>query len=711
MMDKITVLLARFAYRSDVVIAVLVLVAITMMVFPLPTWLVDLLITFNIAFSVLILLASLHAANPLQFSAMPAVILIATLFRLAITITTTRLILLQADAGNIVTAFGNFVVGGSIAVGLIIFFIITIAQFVVIAKGAERVAEVAARFTLDALPGKQMSIDAALRNGDIDQTQARVMRLALERESQFFGAMDGAMKFVKGDVLAGIVIILVNLVGGFAVGMLQNGMGFAEAAATYSLLSVGDGLVSQIPALLVAVAAGTMVTRVAGNEDENDLGRQIASQLLRDSRSLTIASAIMFVLALVPGFPTFIFIVLGAIFGVASYAMHRGRRDESPEDQPHIHLRRVDDREEEPLALASAPSESALRLDLGTSLAQEISQSVLERLESEARSELASDLGLEPPTVRRAVDPTLRPRQIRINLDDVPVFDMDIPSDCVLVDEDPVHLQLLGLSSEDSIPVRGLKRVRLVTGGRQAELAEAGIAFLTPERIPGRLLAHVYRKYAAHFIGLQETQNLLLEIEKSHSALVAQVRQTAPIARIAEVLRQLVAEGVTIRNLRVIFEAIVEAGGVEADQLTEKVRIALKRQISFRAADRDNIIAAFLLERTAEQDVRDAVQVTEAGRTLDLSDRALASIARQVEQAVSQSSAETAPVVVTAGDIRPQLHALLLHYGIEIAVLSYQELAPEFNVQPLGTIAGSGPRKVGQGKLAAPSQGAGHTQQ
>ncbi|TIP88973.1 MAG: FHIPEP family type III secretion protein, partial [Mesorhizobium sp.] len=307
--ERLLHFLAKLSRRSDLVIAILMLVAVVMMLIPLPTFLVDILITANIAVSVLILLVSFYVSHPLQFSSLPSVILIATLFRLAITITTTRLILLQADAGEIVSAFGTFVVGGSIAVGLVIFLIITVAQFIVVARGAERVAEVAARFTLDALPGKQMSIDAELRNGDIDQAEARRLRQQLERESQLFGAMDGAMKFVKGDVIAGIVIILVNLIGGFAIGTLQHDMSLGDAAVTYSLLTVGDGLVAQIPALLVAVAAGTMVTRVGNSDGTSDLGRQITSQLLRDSRALALAAVIMVGLAVVPGFPSLVFLI------------------------------------------------------------------------------------------------------------------------------------------------------------------------------------------------------------------------------------------------------------------------------------------------------------------------------------------------------------------------------------------------------------------
>lgn len=711
MMERVTAFLVKAGRRSDVVIAVLVLVAVSMMVIPLPTWLVDVLITLNIAFSILILLASLYATSPLQFSALPSAILIATLFRLAITITTTRLILLQADAGEIVTAFGNFVVGGSIAVGLIIFFIITIAQFVVIAKGAERVAEVAARFTLDALPGKQMSIDAELRNGDIDQAQARSMRRTLEQESQFFGAMDGAMKFVKGDVLAGMVFIMVNLIGGFAVGMLQHGMDFAEAGATYSLLSVGDGLVAQIPALLVAVAAGTMVTRVASSEDGGDLGRQITSQLLRDSRSLAMASVIMFVLAIVPGFPTIVFAILGVILGVAAYSTRNNIADERAGGDP-IRLQLLDETGDEPLALSSHhvdTADSPLVVDLGTSLANDISPQDFERAQNEARSEVTSDLGINPPPVKRTVNQRLRPRQFRINLDDVPVFDVEIPEGHVLVSEDPVHLELIGIPKADCLPIKGFKRERLIPGRHRAALTQGRFHFVTVEEIPARLLAHVFRKYSEQFVGIQETRSLLHDLERTASDLVAQALETVPIGRLSEILRLLVAEGVTIRNLRVILAAIVEAGNGDAAVISEKVRVALRRQISFRAADRDNIIAAYILDRSAEQDVRGALHLSDSGRVLDLSDASLRSIASQIKQAIAQSSAEVAPVVITAADIRAQVRALLVHYGIDMAVLSYQELAPEFNVQPLGTVTGSKPRESGQGKLTDRSQDVGHS--
>ena len=704
MIDTISRFLARARNTSDIVIAVLVLVAVSMMVIPLPTWAVDGLITLNIAFSVLILLSSLYATTPLQFSALPSAILIATLFRLAITITTTRLILLQADAGEIVTAFGNFVVGGSIAVGLIIFFIITIAQFVVIAKGAERVAEVAARFTLDALPGKQMSIDAELRNGDINQAQARAMRQTLEQESQFFGAMDGAMKFVKGDVLAGMVFIFVNLIGGLAVGMLQHDMGFAEAGVTYSLLSVGDGLVSQIPALLVAVAAGTMVTRVASAENGSDLGSQITSQLLRNSRSLIMASAIMFVLAIVPGFPMPVFIMLGLILGVAGYAMRGNKVSENNDAGETVHLQQVVN--DENMQQQDA-YDSPLAIRLGVALAADIPADLFQLSQQEARSQFNSELGIDAPPVPRLVDMKLKPRQLRVDLDDVPVLDMEIPPDCVLVNEDATHLELAGISGDDLMPIQGQKRMYLVTGDHLAALTSANVPFRPLGNIPVPLLNYVFRMYSQHFIGLRETNFLLHNLGKTSSALVAQAQEIVPTAKMLEVLRMLVAEGVTIRNLRVILEALVEAGNGEAHALNEKVRLALKRQISYRAANDDHVIAAVILERSAEQVVRSALRHTKTGAVLDLSDDALRGVAQQIKQLHVRSTADTAPVVITAADIRPHLRALLIHYGIDMSVLSYQELAFEFNVQPLGTVTGARSKDAVQGKLTERLQDAG----
>lgn len=710
MTQRLLQLLVKLSRRSDLVVAVLLLFAVVMMLIPLPTFLVDILITTNIAISVLILLAAFYVSHPLQFSSLPSVILIATLFRLAITITTTRLILLQADAGGIITTFGTFVVGGSIAVGLVIFMIITVAQFIVVARGAERVAEVAARFSLDALPGKQMSIDAELRNGDIDQAEARRLRQQLERESQLFGAMDGAMKFVKGDVIAGIVIILVNLIGGFSVGTLQHGMSLSEAATTYALLTVGDGLVAQIPALLVAVAAGTMVTRVGSADGKGDLGGQITSQLLRDPRAIALAAIIMVGLALVPGFPALVFLAIGACLGAGAYLINRAIKQSDSEDSAgHAEARAVGDDK----ATLAAPQTLALPasyrivVHLGRGLAQAIPETEFSTLAESVRGELFGDLGVNVPAIGMQVDETASPRGIRIDLEGAPILDEEIPAARVLVEADATHLELLDVTFEKASPVAGGRKSVWVDERHVHVLKEAGFSFATPAEVAARWASNALRLYAGHFVGIQETRKLLSDMETEYADLIKQAQEIVPLQKIAEVLRRLVGENVPIRNLRLILEAIVEWGQREQDVvlLTEGVRTALKRQISFRCADRNNIIAAYVLQRSAEDILRKAVQTMSSGTFLNLSDDDAQALVGEIEQVLAHNTANAVPVVLAAMDVRRHMRSLLVHNGIELPVLSFQELAQEFNVQPLATITGrSGKAARGGAQSLPPAQ-------
>jgi type III secretion protein V len=709
--ERLLQFLSKLSRRGDLVIAILMLVAVVMMLIPLPTFLVDILITANIAISVLILLVSFYVSHPLQFSSLPSVILIATLFRLAITITTTRLILLQADAGEIITAFGSFVVGGSIAVGLVVFLIITVAQFIVVARGAERVAEVAARFTLDALPGKQMSIDAELRNGDIDQLEARRLRQQLERESQLFGAMDGAMKFVKGDVIAGIVIILVNLIGGFAVGTLQHDMSMGEAASTYSLLTVGDGLVAQIPALLVAVAAGTMVTRVGSADGTTDLGRQITGQLLRDSRALALAAVVMVGLAIVPGFPSVAFLVLGAAFGLGAYAINRRAPQETePKDIGQIAMpeQQGNSASLSGISVGALPSSQRIVVNFGTDLGRVIPETDFASLADGVRRELFSDLGVDVPPIGVQIDDkTLSPRSIRIDLEGAPILDAEIPADCVLVEADITNLDLLDVTYEKGVAIAGQRKFMWVDDHQISALNEAGLTFSTPAETAAKWTGNALRLYAGHFVGIQETRRLLSDIEPDYADLVRQAQEIVPLQKIAEVLRRLVAENVPIRNLRLILEALIEWGQREQDvvMLTEYVRTSLKRQISFRSADRNNIIAAYVLQRSAEDLLRGAVQSNSTGTFLNLSDEDAQALVTEIERAVLQTSGDVSPVVLAAMDVRRHMRSLLTHNAIELPVLSFQELAPEFNVQPLATIAGRsdkrGTRNISQSLPAA----------
>jgi type III secretion protein V len=677
--------------RGDLVVAFIVVTGIVMMIIPLPTVIVDVLIAANIAVSFLILLVSLYIAGPSDFSTMPSVILIATVFRLAISITTSRLVLLQADAGDLVAAFGNFVIGGNIGVGLVIFLIITVAQFVVITKGSERVAEVAARFSLDAMPGKQMSIDSDLRSGDIDQAEARRLRSRLQLESQFYGAMDGTMKFVKGDAMAGLIIIMVNLVGGLAVGVLQRGLPFGDAIETFSMLTVGDGLVAQIPALLVSVASGTVVTRVGAGQGQ-DLGNDITAQILAEPRALLLGALIMAALAFIPGFPTPVFLILTAAFAGGYWVKRRhvgGMRAVEKQDGGP---RPTTAREAETLtAVEGAEPPRALdcvMVRVGRDLAGVLPPAEFGDCASRARRDLAERLGVEARPIELRTDPTLGPDQFRIDLEDVPVSEGAIPHDCVLVEDDPVNLELLGISFREGPPLLSRRRALWVEARHRTVLAEAGVDLASPIEALGECLTQTLRRHATHFIGIQETRRLIAKIEPNYGDLVKELQKSTPLPKISEILRRLVQEEVPIRNLRLILEALIEWGQREQDVvlLVEYVRMALRREICFRWSDANKVITAYLLERAVEETIRSSLRKTSVGTFLAVPDQVAHAVVEQLRTALEALGPKSQPVVLTAMDIRRHVRNLLNNNHIEIPVISYQEISQDFNTLPLTTI-------------------------
>ncbi|RCS22726.1 EscV/YscV/HrcV family type III secretion system export apparatus protein [Phyllobacterium salinisoli] len=695
----------RAAKRTDIVIAAFMMLAVVMMILPMPTVLVDLLIGLNIAFSLLILVVAFYISKPVQFSALPSVILLATLFRLSLSITTTRLILLQADAGQIVSAFGEFVIAGQVIIGLVVFLVITIAQFVVITKGAERVAEVAARFTLDALPGKQMSIDNEARNGDIDQDEARQRRRNLERESQFYGAMDGAMKFVKGDAIAGLIIIIVNLVGGLFVGMLQHDMRFSEAAETYSLLSVGDGLIAQIPALLIAVGSGVVVTRVASEHDQ-DLGSEIVGQLIADSRALALAAVLLFAMGFVPGFPTLVFFGLGAGAGGLAYLIHRRDASRTAGEQEPETLGEVQEtnREDEMAALSSKPS-SRLIAWVGRDLAAQVHPQLFRQLADRARHDLLNDLGVSVPAIDLRVDPRSGGEEFRIDLEGVPVISGAIPTGYLLLTGDPVDLDLMKVPYRRGPTPAGDREAVWVEEIHAEALREAGIGFEEPSAVLTHVLADVLRRYASHFIGLQETRLLLMQIEEDYGDLVKEAVSVASLQKISEVLRRLVEEDVPIGNLRVILEAIVEWGPrvQTAYGLVEHARVALARQISHRNAEMNRVISAYVLTRHAEDAMRAALERGEGGGFAGIPEQIAKPIVEQIRQYSEKASPDAVRAVLISMDIRRHLRNLLVRNEIRLPVLSYQEIASEFSVQSLGAISLPPPPPLRQIRSSEPA--------
>ena len=695
-MERLKTLVTRAPGSPDLMIALVLVLTVAMMILPMPLLLVDLLIGFNLGFAVLLLMVSLYVLSPLEFSTLPGIILLSTVFRLALTITTTRLILTQANAGDIVRTFGEFVIAGSVLVGLVVFLIVTIVQFIVIAKGAERVAEVGARFILDALPGKQMAIDAELRNGDIDQTEARRRRGRLEQESQLYGAMDGAMKFVKGDAIAGLVVIVVNLIGGIAVGTLSRGMPFVQAVREYTLLTIGDALISQIPALMLSITAATVVTRVTG-DSKLDLGRDIASQLSGDRRALRLAAIVLLAMGLVPGFPTAVFVVLALVFGAASLAARtrsvEGEGDAAtfkegvgPAAEARGGTQRV--REVRQAAPAEAPPVVVLLSENLRAIAE--MQNLRSKLD-ESRTGLADALGILVPDVGIVFDTTLGTSRFRIEVEGVPVEEGHVDPQRLLLCDDPVNLELAGIPAQTQDDAKSGQF--WIDAAHENSLSAAGIGFQDCTDVIAAQTREVLARNAARFIGIQETRALLTRLEGRYGDLVKEVMRTTPVQRMAEVLRRLVDEGVSVRNPRLVLEALAEWGERESNVvlLVEYVRAALKRQICHKYANAHRIVPAYLIERAAEDSIRGAVRDTAVGPYLVLEDKVSEGLLDRVRRiGANAHSDRNRAVILTSMDIRRFVRGFLIRNGLDIPVLSYQELASDFTIQPVGTIGLAG---------------------
>jgi type III secretion protein V len=625
---------------GDVVLALGVMAIMCLMVLRLPTTVIDILVAVNIACGVALLLIALYVPHPVAFNSFPSVLLISTLFRLSLSVATTRVILLDGDAGHIIDAFGNFVAGGNLVVGIVVFIIITIVQFIVIAKGAERVAEVAARFTLDAMPGKQLSIDSDLRSGLIDKDEARRRRTLLEYESQLNGALDGAMKFVKGDAIASIVIVIVNLLGGLTIGVLQRGMPAGEAMQLYSILTIGDGMVAQIPALLSAMAAGLVVTRSASDGNDGHLGDTIARQFSAHPRALMMTSVISMLLALVPGFPTLVFIGLAlAAFVLARRSMAKADLDQGHDLGGLGGSSVTHDSHRGSHADQSSRAQPLVVEVMGPP--QSLDIPALRRALTDVTTKAAATLGIHFPQPSLVTTPTGSPSW-RIVIFDVPVANGD-----------------------------------------------ASTPFTTDAVI--KALESVLMRQAERFVGVQEVSDLLDAAAEQYPALVKEVLRQISAQKVAEVLRLLLRESIPLRNLRDVLEALTEWASRERDAagLAEFVRIGLKRYMTSRYTDANRRIQALIVDAAAEDAIRRALTDTPAGVLLMLPPQRVDELRRGLSRELSRLAHAidgTQPVLVTNVDIRRHLRQALEAICPNLVVLSYQELCPDVQVQPLGTV-------------------------
>jgi type III secretion protein V len=672
-------------------IALFLVAIIFMMILPMPTFLVDTMIAFNMGAAIVLLMVGVYIATPLSFSVFPSVLLLTTLFRLALSITTTRLILLQADAGHVVSAFGNFVVAGNLIVGIVVFLIITLVQFIVITKGSERVAEVSARFSLDAMPGKQMSIDSDLRAGVISLDQARRRRSDLEKESQLYGAMDGAMKFVKGDAIAGLCIIMVNILGGVSIGVLQMDMSVAEALQLYTILTVGDGLVSQIPALFIAITAGIVVTRVTTEESTN-LGADIGAQILAQPNALLIGAVLLGGFSLIPGFPSLIFMLLGLLLGGISLTLKSVAN--AKQKDAHDVFPTVMTLKQGNVASTGGKSQT---LSLTTPLVLNFANSAQEIISSQAlnielnklSTAFYRDLGVPFPGFHMGIDDQRPPNTYSIILHDVPVAQGGFITDHLLVSDSADQLEILNIPYQQAADFLPGLATRWVAEQYGEALREAGVKTLNPAGIVTYHLAWVLRKYADEFVGIQETRCLLDQMESHCAELVNEVQRVLPLHKLTDILKRLVAENISIRNLRSILESLVEWAQKEKDSviLTEYVRSSLKRHISHKYTNGHNILPAYLLDPALEETIRNGIRQSPSGSFLALEPAVTGQFVEKIKQAVGDVNGHThKPIILTAMDIRRYVRKLMELDFYEMPVLSYQELSPEVTVQPLHCI-------------------------
>ncbi|MCS7510020.1 SctV family type III secretion system export apparatus subunit PcrD [Pseudomonas aeruginosa] len=704
-MNDLSGLLGRVGERKDILLVVLLLAVVFMMVLPLPPLLLDILIAVNITISVVLLMMSVYIGSPLQFSVFPAVLLITTLFRLALSVSTTRMILLQADAGQIVNTFGSFVVGGNLVVGIIIFLIITIVQFLVITKGAERVAEVSARFSLDAMPGKQMSIDGDMRAGVIDVNEARARRAVIEKESQMFGSMDGAMKFVKGDAIAGLIIIVVNILGGIAIGVTQKGLSTADALQLYAVLTVGDGMVSQVPALLIAITAGIIVTRVSSDESA-DLGSDIGEQVVAQPKALLIGGLLLVLFGLIPGFPTLTFLALALLVGGGGYFMlwrQRAQASAGSRDLPALLAQGAGAPSAKARGKAGGGKPKAGRLAeqeefaLTVPLLIDVDASLQERLEAMSLNEelvrvrraLYLDFGVPFPGIHLRFNEAIGDGEYLVQLQEGPVARGCLRPGWLLVRERAAQLELLAVPHEPAeLQVPG-EEASWVEQAHQDRLERSGCACLGLEQVLTWHLSHVLREYAEDFIGIQETRYLLEQMEQGYGELVKEAQRIVPLQRMTEILQRLVGEDISIRNMRAILEAMVEWGQKEKDvvQLTEYIRSSLKRYICYKYSSGNNILPAYLLDQAVEEQIRGGIRQTSAGSYLALDPAITQAFLERVRQTVGDlAQMQNRPVLIVSMDIRRYVRKLVESDYAGLPVLSYQELTQQINIQPLGRI-------------------------
>lgn len=675
--------------RSDVLVALGLVLILMLMILPVPPMLLDIFLSLNITIGLLILVIALYTTRALDFAVFPSILLITTLFRLSLNVASTRLILLHGDegpsaAGSVIQSFGQFVVGGNYVVGIVIFAILVLINFMVITKGAGRVAEVAARFTLDAMPGKQMAIDADLNAGLIDDNDARKRRAEVAAESDFFGAMDGASKFVKGDAIAGIIITLINIGAGFVIGVVQKGMPMAEAAANYTILTVGDGLVGQIPALIISTGAGIMVTRTAGDED---FGTEMKRQFSVHPRALWVVSGILLVFALIPGLPHIPFFLISIMLAGIAYRVQKTKEQAASVEELAAEA-------PEPKQLTEENYEQMLSVDL---LEMEVGYGLIPLVDATQNGELlpriksirrqfALDMGFIVPPVHIKDNLQLKPNEYAIILKGVKIGGGELlPGHYLAMNPGTATETIKGIETIE--PAFKLPAI-WIPEDKKERAQISGYTVVDNTTVVATHLSELIKQHGHELLGRQETQNLLDNLANEYPKLVEElVPNLLSLGVTMRVLQNLLREAVSVRDLRTILETLADWAPVvqDPDQLTEHVRAVLARSISNSYSQDGQVLEVMTFDRDVETRIQEALHTTEQGSYLALEPGFAQSLINSLTQTL-QNMAGATPVLLCTPTIRLHVKRLTERYLPSLAIISHNEIAPHLKVRSVGTV-------------------------
>jgi flagellar biosynthesis protein FlhA len=692
-LDRVLPIFDKINQNSDAIIIVFILIILGSLVLPVPPFLLDILLTMSISFSMLILMATVYVDSPLKISSFPSLLLLATLFRLSLNVASTRRILLHGHegpdaAGHVIQSFGQFVVGGSYVVGIIVFLVLVIINFIVITKGTERISEVAARFTLDAMPGKQMSIDADLNSGLIDEKEAQRRRQEIQREADFYGAMDGATKFIRGDAVAAIIITFINMIGGIIIGMVQKGMDFQSALQNFTILTIGDGLVSQIPALITSTAAGLMVTRAAS---ETNLGKEIFTQLTSIPKALWMASGAMFTMGIVPGMPTLPFLILSAILGFSGYIMYltlKEREKTEKEEKAKEVIKQLE--EEQPESYISPPE--VLTFEIGYRLIKLVDESrggeLIKRIKN-LRKQLSKELGLIVPPVHIKDNLELKPNEYRILIKGVEVARYEVDPDKYLaLDTGSIREKVEGIPTKD--PAFGLNALWIDEANKDRAKLN-GYTVVDVSTVIVTHLSEIIKRYSYEILTRMQVKEIIDNIAKSYPIIKDIVPSQVPLNILHKVLQNLLKEGIPITDIITIVEALADNINKtqDPDILTEYVRAALSRMITSMFAKNGQLTALILGNKTQEYLINLLKENDWQMPPLNpvFVQKLITEISKHLENFIIQSAT---PILLTSPNIRRYIKQIIENYIPNLQVLSYSEIDSKIKLNIIGVVEVNG---------------------